>query len=116
MLPGVFFLLGQNGLHHISGLGDVGEIDLGHYPLRRARSCRAAATGPGAAGKVLANLLGLKCFQGAGVRLTAIQAEFHQYLKNSLALDFHLSREIVDPNLTHPPLFKWCYPMPVSCS
>jgi hypothetical protein len=40
------------------------------------------------------------------VSLAAIQAEFRQYVKNLLALDFHLAREIVDPNLTHPPLFN----------
>jgi hypothetical protein len=42
--------------------------------------------------------------------LAAGQAEFRQYIKNLPALDFHLAREIVDTNLTHPPLFKMCYP------
>jgi len=63
-----------------------------------------------------ANLFGFKFFQGAGVRLSFMQAEFRQYVKNPPALDFHLAREIVDTNLTHPPLFKICYPMPFSGS
>jgi hypothetical protein len=40
------------------------------------------------------------------VGLAGGQAEFRQYVKNLPALDFHLAREIVDTNLTHPPLFK----------
>jgi 5-formyltetrahydrofolate cyclo-ligase len=66
--------------------------------------------------KVRANLVGLIVFQRTGVRLAAGQAEFGQYIKNLTALDFHLAREIVDSNLTHPPLFKMCYPKPVSRS
>jgi len=33
------------------------------------------------------------------------QTQLCQYVKNLLALDFHLACEIVDTNLTHPPLF-----------
>jgi len=39
-LPGFFFffpLLGQNGLHHVAGLGDMREVDLGCNALRGAR-------------------------------------------------------------------------------
>jgi hypothetical protein len=39
--------------------------------------------------------------------LAAGQAEFRQYVKNLPALDFHLACEIVDTNLTHPPLFEF---------
>jgi hypothetical protein len=45
--------------------------------------------------------------------LASGQTELCQYVKNLPALDFHLAREIVDSNLTHPPLFKWCYPKPL---
>jgi hypothetical protein len=41
------------------------------------------------------------------------QAEFRQCVKNLPTLDFHLAREIVDTNLTHPPLFEICYPKPL---
>jgi hypothetical protein len=116
MLPAFLFLLGQYRLQHVAGLGDMGEVDFGHNALWGTGSRRASAARTRAAVKMLAHFLGLEGFQGAGVRLAAIQAEFHQNLKNPLALDFHLACEIVDTNLTHPPLFKICYPMPVSRS
>jgi hypothetical protein len=45
--------------------------------------------------------------------LACAQAELRQNVKNLPALDFHLAREIVDTNLTHPPLFRFCYPKPL---
>jgi len=111
-----FFLLlvGQNGLHHVAGLGDVGEIDFGRYALRGARGRGApVAARSRSTLELRANLLRLVIFQRTGVGLAARQAEFCQYVKNLTALDFHLAREIVDSNLTHPPLFKICYPKPL---
>jgi hypothetical protein len=103
-------LIGQNSLEHVARFGDVGKIDFGRDDLRGARRRSGALTaGPRSTLELRANLLRLVILQGTGVGLTAIQAEFHQYVKNLLALDFHLAREIVDTNLTHPPLFKmWC--------
>ncbi len=63
-----------------------------------------------------ANLLRLVFLQRTGVGLAAGQAELRQYVKNLPALDFHLACEIVDSNLTHPPLFKICCPKPLSRS
>jgi hypothetical protein len=60
-----------------------------------------------------ANLLCLIVFQRTGVGLAGGQAELRQYVKNLTALDFHLACEIVDTNLTHPPLFDICYPSPL---
>jgi hypothetical protein len=40
------------------------------------------------------------------VSFAGAQAKLRQYVKNLTALDFHLAREIVDSNLTHPPLFN----------
>jgi hypothetical protein len=60
-----------------------------------------------------ANLIGLIFLQRTGVGLAGTQAELCQYIKNLPALDFHLAREIVDTNLTHPPLFKICRPKPL---
>jgi hypothetical protein len=62
---------------------------------------------------VRANLVGLIVFQRTGVGLAGGQTELCQYVKNLPALDFHLAREIVDTNLTHPPLFKWWFPKPL---
>jgi hypothetical protein len=60
-----------------------------------------------------ANLLRLVFFQRTGVGFALGQAEFRQNVKNLPALDFHLAREIVDSNLTHPPLFRLCAPKPL---
>jgi hypothetical protein len=113
----LFFMLGLDSLQHIAGLGDVREINLGRNRLRGARGCRTALPGRGlAALKLRANLVRLIVFQRTGMGLAGCQAEFRQYIENLPALDFHLAREIVDSNLTHPPLFKICYPKPISCS
>jgi hypothetical protein len=60
-----------------------------------------------------AYLVGFIALQRTGVGLARGQAELCQYVKNLPALDFHLACEIVDTNLTHPPLFKWCFPKPL---
>ena len=109
-----FLLLRQDGLHHVAGLGDVGEIDLGRNCLRGARRRTAAvARCPRSTLKLRTNFVGLVIFDRTGVGLALAQSEFRQHVKNLTALDFHLSREIVDSNLTHPPLFKTCYPKPL---
>jgi hypothetical protein len=115
----LLFLLfiGQNGLEHVSGLGDMREVDLGLNPLRGARGSGASlAARPRGTLKLRADLLGLMFLQRTGVGLALGQAKLRQYVKNLLALDFHLACEIVDSNLTHPPLFKMCWPKPVSRS
>jgi hypothetical protein len=118
--PSRFFLLlllGQNGLQHVSGLGNMRQIDFGLDALRGARRRSAPLAGRAlAALEMRANLLGFVVFQRAGMGLAAGQAELRQYVQNLPALDFHLAREIVDSNLTHPPLFKICYPKPTSRS
>jgi len=60
----LFLLLGQNGLHHIAGLGDVREIDLGLNGLRgaRGRGARVAAR-LRATLKLRANLVRLVVFE-----------------------------------------------------
>jgi hypothetical protein len=71
-------LVGQNGLHHITGLGDVGEIDFGLQPLWSARSCAALGAAPGIALKLRTNLVRFVVFQRTGVGFAARQAEFRQ--------------------------------------
>jgi hypothetical protein len=113
----LFLFLGQNGLHHVAGLGHMGEIDLGLDALRGARGRGASlAARPRGALKLRANLLRLVVFQRTGVGLAGRQAELRQYVKNLPALDFHLACEIVDSNLTHPPLFRMCCLKPFSRS
>ena len=110
----LFLLLGLNGLQHVAGLGDMREIDLGRNALRGARRWGARlAGGSCSALKMLANLLCLGILKRTGVGLAAGHAEFRENVDNRARLNFQLAREIVDTNLTHPPLFKICYPKPL---
>ena len=103
----VFLFLGQNGLQHIAGFGNMREIDFGRNALRGARRlCACLACRPRSAVKMRAHLVGLVVFQRAGMSLPGGQAELCQYVENLSALDLHLARKIVNSNLTHPPLFK----------
>jgi hypothetical protein len=103
----LFLFLGQDGLQHVTRLGDMREIDFGRNSLRGARRRRAClARGPRSTLELRAHLVGLIVFEGTGVGLAAVQAEFRKYVKNLLALDLQLARENVDTNLTHPPLFE----------
>jgi hypothetical protein len=108
-----FLLFGQNGLHHVAGLGDVRKINLGLNALRGTRRRAGVAGGARSAVKLGAHLLRLVVLNGTRVGFSFGQAKLRQYVKNLPALDFHLACEIVDSNLTHPPLFKMCYPKPL---
>ncbi len=70
--------LGQESLHHIAGLGDVRQIDLGNDSFRAVASRRRAGMRgmPRFPRKVRTNLLRLVQFQRAGVRLAAGNAQF----------------------------------------
>jgi hypothetical protein len=105
-------LVGKDGLEDVTGLGNVGEINLGRDALGGA-ACRGTRGWTRSTVKVDANLLSLIFFQRTGVGLAGGQAELRQYVKNLPALDFHLACEIVDTNLTHPPLFESCTPSPL---
>jgi hypothetical protein len=90
------------------------KIDFGCYGLGAARrSAARVARRFRSTLKLSANLFGLMILNRAGVGLAFTQAEFSQHVKNLTALDFHLSREIVNSNLAHPPLFRMCYPKPL---
>ena len=106
-------LLGQDSLHHVANFGDVGQIYFRCNRLRGPRSRSAVGGGMGSVLKMRANLIGFVILNRAGVGLAFAQAELRQHVKYLTALDFHLSREIVDSNLTHPPLFEKCCPKPL---
>jgi hypothetical protein len=87
------------------------EIDFWSDALRGTRTRGAGVAARSRSMRNMrAYLLRLMLLQRTGVGLAAGQAEFRQYIKNLPTLDFHLAREIVDSNLTHPPLFEICYP------
>ena len=108
----VFLFFGEDRLEHVARFGDVGEIDFGGYGLRTTRGRRVTRCA-GAIVELPPYLFSLVLFERAGVGLACADAELCQYLKNLAALDFQLSREIVDSNLTHPPLFKKSCPKPL---
>jgi hypothetical protein len=64
--------------------------------------------------EVRANFVGLVVLNRTGVGLALTQAEFSKHVKNLTAFDFHLTREIVNSNLAHPPLFRMSCPKPFS--
>jgi hypothetical protein len=108
----LFLLLRQNGLHHVAGLINVRQINLGLKALGRPRGSASLARACASA-EMRTHLLRLVLFNRARVSELAItQAEFRQCVKNLPALDLYLAREIVDSNLAHPPLFRICYPKP----
>ena len=51
------------------------------------------------------NLLRLVRFNGTRVSLAFGQAQLPQSIQNLFAFDFQLACQIVNSNLTHPPLF-----------
>jgi len=54
--------------------------------------------------EVCTDLLGLVVFERAGMSLLLGDADFGQHIENGFAFDFELSCQIVNSNLTHPPL------------
>jgi hypothetical protein len=108
----VFLLLGQDGLESVTGLGNLGEIDLGLKTLRGARRRGGGMAAGFGSTQLRANLLRLEILQRTGVGLAASQSQVRQYIQDLPALDFHLACEIVDSNLTHPPLFRLCCQSP----
>jgi hypothetical protein len=115
---GLFFLfpfLGEDGLHHIAWLGDVGEIDFWGDCLgtARRRSAARVARSTRSMLELGANLICFVFLDRTRVSLTLTQAEFREYVKNLATLDFQFAREIVNSNLAHPPLFRMCCPSPL---
>jgi hypothetical protein len=103
----LFLLLGQNGFHHIAGLGDVRQIDLGNHALRALAAKRRAMRGlPRILPETLAHLFRLVAFERTGVRFARRNTELRKNVENRARLYFQLFREIVDTNLAHPPLFN----------
>ena len=87
----------------------MGEVNLGldaiglRATLAR-RFCRTRALSGGA--EVRSNFIGFVVFQRTGMRLLLGDANFHQHIENGFAFYFQLPGQIVNSNLTHPPLFS----------
>jgi hypothetical protein len=97
-----FFLARQHRFHGVAGFRNIGEIKL-RPVLRFTSGTRYRRTGSPL--KVPTHLLRLKRFNGTGVRLAFAQIHRVQRVQNLFALHFQLTCQIVNSNLTHPPLF-----------
>ena len=100
-------LLIKNGLQHVSRLGDMRQVNLGFdfigAGMRGARRLPRAVPVPRAF-EVCTNLFSFVLFERAGMRLLLGDADFSQHIENGFAFDFQFSGQIVNSNLTHPPL------------
>jgi hypothetical protein len=96
-------LLGDQ-LKHISGLGNVREINLSLDFVGFATGTRPGGRGLSFGGaEMSANLFRFVLLDRTRVRLLLCDSDCDQDIKNRLALDFQLPGQIVDSNLTHPP-------------
>lgn len=109
-------LLLADGLQHVAGLGDVGEVNLGldtfDFTADRARrfgGCGGLAFG--AATKMGTDLLRLVLFQRTGVGFLLGDTYFRKNVENRLAFYFQLPGQIVDSNLAHPRLVSSTCPL-----
>jgi hypothetical protein len=104
-LGGCFGLL-LDRPQNVSRTGDIRQIDLGLdlvFGASGAGSLRGCGGFFRMSAEILADQHRLVLFDGAGVRLLLGYSDFGERVKNSLALDFQLPRQIVDSNLAHPP-------------
>ncbi len=101
---GCFCLL-LYGSQHISRTGDIRQVDLGLDLVfgAGARGFRGSRRLFGMSAEILADQYCLVLLDRAGVRLLFGNSDFGKRVKNRLALDFQLPRQIVDSNLAHPP-------------
>jgi len=98
-------LLLRDGAQHVARSRNVGEVDLGldaFVAVNGTRSLRRTRRRFGAASEMFPHQLRFVIFQRTGVRLLLRNAYRGQYVKNFLALDFQLTGQIIDSNLTHP--------------
>jgi hypothetical protein len=102
---GLLFI--KNGLQHVSRLGDMRQVNLGldfvRASMRSTTRLRRAVPVPRAF-EVRTNFFRFVLFERTGMRLLLGDTNFGQYIENGFAFDFQFPGQIVDSNLTHPPL------------
>jgi hypothetical protein len=96
----------QNRPQNISGTGNIRQVDLGLNLVFSAGSAGGLRRCGGFV-RMRAEIFPYQhrfvLFDGAGVRLLLGYSDLGERVKNRLALDFQLPRQIVDSNLAHPP-------------
>ncbi len=96
----------DDGFKYVAGPRNLGQINFGFYFItRRAgwarRFCGRRRVRPRA--KMRSHFSRFILFERAGMRFLLGDANFLKHIENSFALNFKLSRQIVDSNLAHPP-------------
>jgi hypothetical protein len=97
-------LLG-NRSQHISGTGNVGQIDFGldfFFATQWTRRLRAGRRRFGRAAQVDPHFFRFMILDGTGMGLLLRHPDGSQRVENGFALHFQLSGEIVNSNLAHP--------------
>lgn len=92
-----------DGFEYVSGLGDLGKVDLGLDLARRGAALFGVSGGLSLDAEVAAHLFRFVRLDGAGVRLFFLDADLRQEVEDRLALDLQLPGQIVDANLFHAP-------------
>lgn len=104
---GCALLLADDRFQHISGFGDMRKIDFGLYSVGFGSSGSGRLCGcvtlAGSA-EIGADLFGLMFLEGAGVRFLFGNANLLQNIEDRFTFDFQFSGQVVNSNLTHPPL------------
>jgi len=91
---------------NVSWAGDVRQVDLGLdlvFSASGARSFRGCGGFFRVSAEIFADQHRFVLFDGAGVRLLLGYSDLGERVKNRFALNFQLSRQVVDSNLAHPP-------------
>jgi hypothetical protein len=104
----------RDGAQDVSRSRNVREVDFGLDPfvaVSGTRSLRRTGRPLGAAAEMFPHQLRFMLFQRTGVRFLLRDAHRGQHVKNFFALDFQLTGQIVDSNLTHPPSFPLLAPL-----
>jgi len=110
---GYSFLL-CDGAQHVSRPRNIRQVNLGldaFVAVGGTRSLRRTRRSLGAAAEMLPHQFRFVIFQRTGVRFLLRHAHRGQHVKNFLALDFQLTGQIIDSNLTHPLLFPLLVPL-----
>lgn len=102
-------MLLTNGIQHIARAGDMREINLGFDLVGRgATSAGCLELGmvaiPGL--QISAHLFGFMLFERTGMGFLLDDSDVRERIENTFAFYFQLSCQIVNSNLTHPPLFS----------
>jgi len=109
-----YSLLLCDGAQHVSRPRNIRQVNFGldsFVAVGGTRSFRRTRRSLGAAAEMLSHQFRFVIFQRTGVRFLLRNTHRGQHVKNFLALDFQLTGQIIDSNLTHPLSFPLLVPL-----